>query len=44
MGFIPHATGEISILGQPAGKALSRNLVAYVPQAEDVDWDFSCSC
>ena len=40
MGFIPHATGEISILGQPAGKALSRNLVAYVPQAEDVDWDF----
>ena len=40
MGFIPHTAGEISILSQPAGKALARNLVAYVPQAEDVDWDF----
>ena len=40
MGFIPHAAGEISLLGQPAGEALARNLVAYVPQAEDVDWDF----
>ncbi|HMR31190.1 MAG TPA: manganese/iron ABC transporter ATP-binding protein [Geminicoccaceae bacterium] len=40
MGFVRLAKGEISILGQPAGQALKRNLVAYVPQNEDVDWNF----
>lgn len=40
MGFVPLATGSVSILGQPAGRALARNVVAYVPQAEDVDWNF----
>lgn len=40
MGLVPLARGSVSILGQPAGKALSRNTVAYVPQNEEVDWNF----
>jgi manganese/iron transport system ATP-binding protein len=40
MGFVPVSRGGVSILGEPAGKALKRNVVAYVPQAEQVDWDF----
>ena len=40
MGFVRLAAGEISILGEPVGKALRKNLVAYVPQAEEVDWNF----
>jgi len=40
MGFVPLTTGSVSLLGQPAGKTLARNTVAYVPQNEDVDWDF----
>ncbi|MHB0954373.1 MAG: manganese/iron ABC transporter ATP-binding protein [Allorhizobium sp.] len=40
MGFVPLAAGEISILGMPARDALRRNLVAYVPQSEEVDWNF----
>ena len=40
MGFVRLASGEISILGEPVGRALRRNLVAYVPQAEEVDWNF----
>lgn len=40
MGFVPVAKGKISILGLPVKEALSRNLVAYVPQSEEVDWAF----
>ena len=40
MGFVPAATGRIEILGLPVARALRENLVAYVPQAEEVDWDF----
>ena len=40
MGFVPLARGKVSILGTPAGGALKRNVVAYVPQNEDVDWNF----
>ena len=40
MGFVPLAKGKVDILGKPAGRALKRNTVAYVPQNEDVDWDF----
>ena len=40
MGFVPLATGSVSILGVPGGEALRRNLVAYVPQSEEVDWNF----
>ena len=40
MCFVPLARGEVEILGMPREAALKRNLVAYVPQAEEVDWNF----
>lgn len=40
MGFVHLAAGSISILGMPTHQALGRSLVAYVPQAEEVDWSF----
>ncbi|WP_289040995.1 manganese/iron ABC transporter ATP-binding protein [uncultured Aliiroseovarius sp.] len=40
MGFVPVAKGEIQILGMDVRAALSKNLVAYVPQSEEVDWAF----
>ncbi len=40
MGFVRLSHGEIAILGQPVHRALRQNLVAYVPQSEDVDWTF----
>ena len=40
MGFVPLAAGRITLLGLPVAEALRRNLVAYVPQAEEVDWSF----
>ena len=40
MGFIPTEKGEISILGQSVKSALKENFIAYVPQAEEVDWSF----
>jgi manganese/iron transport system ATP-binding protein len=40
MGFVGLAKGEITILGRPANAALKKNVVAYVPQSEDIDWNF----
>lgn len=40
MGFVPASKGEIRILGQSVRDALRQNLVAYVPQSEEVDWAF----
>ncbi len=40
MGFVPAAKGEIRLLGRSVKEALKQNLVAYVPQAEEVDWSF----
>jgi manganese/iron transport system ATP-binding protein len=40
MGFVRLASGDISILGESVATALRKNLVAYVPQAEEVDWNF----
>ena len=40
MGFIPAASGSIEILGKPVRDMLRSQSVAYVPQAEDVDWTF----
>jgi manganese/iron transport system ATP-binding protein len=40
MGFLPLARGRIRLLGMPVREALRQNLVAYVPQAEEVDWSF----
>lgn len=40
MGFVPIASGEIRLMGRTVAQALKENLVAYVPQAEEVDWNF----
>ncbi len=40
MGFVRLAKGTIRVLGMPVEDALRKNLVAYVPQAEEVDWNF----
>ena len=40
MGFVPAARGEIRLLGRTVKDALAANLVAYVPQSEEVDWAF----
>ncbi|ANH05361.1 manganese/iron ABC transporter ATP-binding protein [Shinella sp. HZN7] len=40
MGFVPVAAGKVTILGLSVQEALKKNLVAYVPQAEEVDWTF----
>jgi len=43
MGFVKPAQGAVQIAGLDLGAALRRNLVAYVPQAEEVDWSFPVS-
>ena len=40
MGFVPAAQGSIHLLGRTVKQALKENLVAYVPQSEEVDWAF----
>ena len=40
MGFVPLAGGKISIMGMNVSEALRQNLVAYVPQSEEIDWAF----
>jgi manganese/iron transport system ATP-binding protein len=40
MGFVTPTTGSVTIRGQNVKQALKNNLVSYVPQSEDVDWNF----
>lgn len=40
MGFVRPSAGEVRLCGMPVGEALKCNIVAYVPQSEDVDWNF----
>ncbi len=40
MGFVQSKSGHISIAGKDIKAALKAGLVSYVPQSEDVDWDF----
>jgi len=40
MGFVPTGGGTIRIAGLAVDQALKRGLVAYVPQSEEVDWNF----
>ena len=40
MGFVKPAAGEIRLCGRPVAEAISRNIVAYVPQSEEIDWNF----
>jgi manganese/iron transport system ATP-binding protein len=43
MGLVEPAAGQVSIAGGLVRAALKRNLIAYVPQAEEVDWSFPVS-
>ena len=43
MGFVKPTCGAIQICGMAVGEALQRNIVAYVPQSEEVDWNFPVS-
>jgi manganese/iron transport system ATP-binding protein len=43
MGFVKPAKGGVTIAGMSIAMACKRNLVAYVPQAEEVDWSFPVS-
>jgi manganese/iron transport system ATP-binding protein len=40
MGFVKPSRGEVRLCGLPVAQALKQNIVAYVPQSEDVDWNF----
>ena len=40
MGFVKPAAGEVKLCGLPVESAIRKNLIAYVPQSEDVDWNF----
>ena len=40
MGFVQPSAGEVRLCGLPVREALKKNIVAYVPQSEDVDWNF----
>lgn len=42
LGLVPKEGGEVEILGRPVDRR-SRRLVGYVPQREDVDWNFPVS-
>ncbi len=43
MGFVNPTAGHVRINGMPAKESLKKHLVAYVPQSEDVDWQFPVS-
>ncbi len=43
MGFVKPVRGSVSLGGLSLREAQRRNLVAYVPQAEEVDWTFPVS-
>jgi ABC-type Mn2+/Zn2+ transport system ATPase subunit len=43
MGFLPAQTGQITIASMPLSHARKQQLVAYMPQSEDVDWQFPVS-
>jgi len=40
MGFLRPTSGTVLLEGQPVARALRANRVAYVPQSEEVDWNF----
>ena len=43
MGFVEPRAGTVRINGLPIRDVLKKHLVAYVPQAEEVDWQFPVS-
>jgi ABC-type Mn2+/Zn2+ transport system ATPase subunit len=43
MGFLKPQQGQVFVNQQPIKKVQKENLIAYVPQAEEVDWNFPVS-
>ena len=43
MGFVRPSKGAVQLAGASVAAAQKRNLVAYVPQSEEVDWSFPVS-
>lgn len=43
MGFLQPSHGGVAIFGRPVAFAQKQNLIAYVPQTEEVDWTFPVS-
>ena len=43
MGFLKPTQGQIQVGGLPVQKAQKKQLMAYVPQADEVDWNFPVS-
>ncbi len=43
MGFVKPASGRVLVKGLPIHQAQRQHLVAYVPQSEEVDWNFPVS-
>ena len=43
MGFVNPTAGSVRINRMPVKESLKKHLVAYVPQSEDVDWQFPVS-
>jgi manganese/iron transport system ATP-binding protein len=43
MGFVTPAAGRVLIEGGPVAQAQKRGRLAYMPQAEEVDWSFPVS-
>ncbi|MDC9594911.1 manganese/iron ABC transporter ATP-binding protein [Xenorhabdus sp. IM139775] len=40
MGLVAPSQGKVTLNDQPIKAALKQNIIAYVPQTEDVDWNF----
>lgn len=40
MGFLTPQRGAVTLFDKPVAEALRANRVAYVPQSEDIDWNF----
>ncbi len=43
MGFLQPTQGRVRVGGLPVQKAQKQQLMAYVPQSDEVDWDFPVS-
>ncbi|MGZ9097340.1 MAG: manganese/iron ABC transporter ATP-binding protein [Micavibrio sp.] len=40
MGFVKPSDGSVSIGGMSVNEAIRQKMIAYVPQSEEVDWNF----
>lgn len=43
MGFVQPTRGAVAVCGRPVSWAQKANIIAYVPQTEEVDWTFPVS-